>query len=57
LDSFDIIKKSNAPMGVVVEKRFRKKHKKESKSDWIIAFYPSPGIIQKGSHNGITEKK
>ncbi len=55
LDSFDMSKKTDAPMALWLKKDLEKT-KKDSKSDWIIAFFHHPAYTM-GSHNGVTEKE
>ncbi|MGC9034797.1 MAG: metallophosphoesterase [Verrucomicrobiia bacterium] len=55
LDSFDMNRKTNAPMAQWLKKDLEKT-KKDGKSDWIVAFFHHPAYTM-GSHDGIKEKE
>lgn len=55
LDSFDMDRRTNAPMASWLKKDLEKT-KKEGKADWIVAFFHHPAYSM-GSHDGVKEKE
>lgn len=55
LDSFDMDRRTNAPMAKWLKKDLEKT-KKEGKADWVVAFFHHPAYTM-GSHDGEKEKE